>query len=625
MCPALSSTQNNEHMVQIRNFLDHPYKLKRGIHIANFSILTTEQTKHIRSVNPTSVRHLLNNNHSLHAIHYINSLLKTQKTDEVNETYWFPTLQNPGNEKEHTPIQTRILNELRELAQLVKLNPLEDTDSRNQFLSNFYRTNSTLQPDAKQAVENLLVEFHDTFARHRLDIGIKTEFKVQLTPLDNRPAYSQSLPAPINFKDNILVELSLLHKYGIITILPFSKYASPIFAQRKPNGTLRLLVDLRKINTLIADDYINNNHPVSTLTDVAQHMAGKNLFCKLDCSQAYHCLQIADQQSVELLTFNFASRTFAYRRLAQGLSRSLSSFSSFILENLDPVNKADQCAQYVDDSGIAANTPEQLIKNLRAVFQSLRKIGLKLSMTECHFGVQEIDFLGRTITTKGVAPQKQKIAKFLEKVNFPRSKKALQRYIGFLNYYRNCIPRLAERLTPFFQLLKTIGTKTKIPITPDIMKKFREINETLHRCCQLALRQPLPGKQLVLMTDANFQAAGSAVLIEDDPDQKYSSTRKTYAPIAHDLKTYSPSQIKMSIYAKELLAIYMAFKELGHIIWGATKPVIIMNGSKSVITFFQTKLIPPPLWNARDFVLQFNFTIAHIPGKTNTAADFYPV
>ena len=137
--------------------------------MANFSILTPEQTKHIRPVNPTSVRHFLNNNHD-DAIHYINSLLKTSKPDEVNETYWFPTTQNPGNEKEHTPIQTRILNELRELEQLEKLNPLENTKSRSQFLSNFDWTDSTLQPDAKQAVEDLLVEFHEIFARHRFDI-----------------------------------------------------------------------------------------------------------------------------------------------------------------------------------------------------------------------------------------------------------------------------------------------------------------------------------------------------------------------------------------------------------------------------------------------------------------------
>ena len=152
--------------------------------------------------------------------------------------------KNPGNEGENTPIQTRILNELREPEQIEKLNPLEDTDSRDQFLSNFGWTDSTLQPDAKQAVEDLLVEFHNIFARHRFDIGINTEIKVQLTPLDNRPAYSQNLLAPINLKDHIFVELALLQKYGIITTLPFSKYASPIFEQRKPNGKLRLLVDV---------------------------------------------------------------------------------------------------------------------------------------------------------------------------------------------------------------------------------------------------------------------------------------------------------------------------------------------------------------------------------------------
>ena len=316
------------------------------------------------------------------------------------------------------------------------------------------------------------------------------------------------------------MELALLHKYGIITTLPFSKHDGPIVPQRKPNGKLRLLIDLRKINTLIADDYINNNHPVSTLTDAAQHMAVKNLFCKLDCSQAYHCLQMADQQSIELLAFNFATRTFAHRRLAQGLSCSLSAFSSFIREYIDPVIKADQCAQYINDIGIAANTPQFLIITLRAVFQCLRKAGLKLSMAKCHFGVQKVDFLGRTITTKGVAPQKQNIAKILEKVKFSRSKKALQRYVGFLKYYPNYIPRLAKRLTQFFQLLKTTDAKAKIPMSPDIMKEIKEINEALDRCHQLALRQPLPGKQLVLMTDSSSKAASYAVLIEEDPNQK---------------------------------------------------------------------------------------------------------
>ena len=159
--------------------------------------------------------------------------------------------------------------------------------------------------------------------------------------------------------------LLLMHKYGVITVLPFWKYASPILAQKKRNRKLRLLVDLRKINSLIADDNTNNNHLVSTLSDAAQNLSGRFLFCKFDCSKAYDCLQMADQRSIEMLAFNFASRTFAFKKLAQSLSRSVSAFSSFMREYLDRVVKADQCAQYVDEILIAANKATNLIRNIR--------------------------------------------------------------------------------------------------------------------------------------------------------------------------------------------------------------------------------------------------------------------
>ena len=83
---------------------------------------------------------------------------------------------------------------------------------------------------------------------------MNTEFKFKLTPTNDEAVYSQILPMPIHLKEDLFVELALMHKYAIITVLPFSKCTSPIFAQRKPNGKLRLPVDLREINTLITDD-----------------------------------------------------------------------------------------------------------------------------------------------------------------------------------------------------------------------------------------------------------------------------------------------------------------------------------------------------------------------------------
>ena len=72
------------------------------------------------------------------------------------------------------------------------------------------------------------------------------------------------------------------------------------------------------------------------MADATGHFAEKTLFTKLGCSQAYHCVQRADDTSVQLLAFNFLSRTYAYNCLAQGLSESVIGFSSFIRHYLDP-------------------------------------------------------------------------------------------------------------------------------------------------------------------------------------------------------------------------------------------------------------------------------------------------
>ena len=177
---------------------------------------------------------------------------------------------------------------------------------------------------------------------------------------------------------------------------------------------------------------------------------------------------------------------------------------------------------------------------------------------------------------------------------------------------------MAEKLNPFYKLLKA---EVPINITSELKETIDLVNKPLSDACELALKQLIPGKQLVLMTDASFRSAGYPLMIENNPDQKIQPKRKTYAPVAFGSKIFSPAQLKMSIYSKEFLAIYMAFLEFAHILWETTKPTIVLTDNKSVTRFFQTKAIPPSLWNACDYVLQFNFKIAHIAGSVNTAAD----
>ena len=295
------------------------------------------------------------------------------------------------------------------------------------------------------------------------------------------------------------------------------------------------------------------------------------------------------------------------------------------LENFDwkdstlSADEKGKIEELLGDIGIAANDADHIKANLRATFKCIQDAGLKLTMHKCHFGATEINFLGRTITPQGVKPQKQNVQNVLEKTKFPKSKKALQRYLGFLNYYRNYVPRLSERLAPFYKMLKS---DEKVLVSKELVQQFVEINKALDKCCDLALQQPIPNKQIALMTEASFGAAGYAVLIEDDPNQKFSSLRKSYAPVAYGSKSFTPAHLKMSIHAKEFVAFYFAFKEFGHIFWGAPKPVIILTDNKAVTRFYQTKIVPAALWNACDYVIQFSFVIAHIPGAQNTAADY---
>ena len=66
---------------------------------------------------------------------YLKELLRTTKCEQQDNTFWFPTPETLARPEDHTPIQTRILKELKELKDKEKLNPQEGTESRSKFLN----------------------------------------------------------------------------------------------------------------------------------------------------------------------------------------------------------------------------------------------------------------------------------------------------------------------------------------------------------------------------------------------------------------------------------------------------------------------------------------------------------
>ena len=120
---------------RVTNTTESPYLIKKHTQIAEFSVVTPEQSKHIKPVDMAILSMIPQGNPDLTA--YLNELPRTNKPEQQDNTFWFPTPENPRKPKDHTPIETRILKELNELKDKEKLNPQESTESRNKFLKRF--------------------------------------------------------------------------------------------------------------------------------------------------------------------------------------------------------------------------------------------------------------------------------------------------------------------------------------------------------------------------------------------------------------------------------------------------------------------------------------------------------
>ena len=100
--------------------------------------------------------------------------------------------------------------------------------------------------------------------KHLFDMGYSTELKNELMPEHPLPLYAQASTAPVQLQDEILIV-------------------------RKSPSKLRGLFDQRRVNQFRSLKKIPKSFPISDLTDATDRFAGK-----VKCSQAYHCVQMAD-------------------------------------------------------------------------------------------------------------------------------------------------------------------------------------------------------------------------------------------------------------------------------------------------------------------------------------------
>ena len=121
--------------VEVTNTTESPLSLKRKTQIGEFSVVTPEQSKSIKPVDTAILSMIPGSDPELNT--YFKEILKTNKPEQQNNTFWYPTTETPGKPEDHTPIQTRNLTELLELKKKEKLKPQKDMESRTKIFERF--------------------------------------------------------------------------------------------------------------------------------------------------------------------------------------------------------------------------------------------------------------------------------------------------------------------------------------------------------------------------------------------------------------------------------------------------------------------------------------------------------
>ena len=124
--------------------------------------------------------------------------------------FGFPTPENLDKTEIHSPIQTRNIRKVLELKCKAKLYEKSDTNFQKNALNDLLRLTHCLWR-LNREIEDILVEYHDILARHRIDIGMNTELMFKITSKDSEICNSQNLTLPIHLKKDILVELNMMH------------------------------------------------------------------------------------------------------------------------------------------------------------------------------------------------------------------------------------------------------------------------------------------------------------------------------------------------------------------------------------------------------------------------------
>jgi hypothetical protein len=163
---------------------------------------------------------------------------------------------------------------------------------------------------------------------------------------------------------------------------------------------------------------------------------------------------------------------------------------------------------YVDDIVIKTRKADDLVDDLRVVFDYLRANGVKLNPEKCVFGVPRGMLLGYIVSQRGIEPNPEKVTA-LERMGPIRDLKGVQKVLGCLTALSRFISRLGEKVQPLYRLLKK---HERFSWTVEAQEALDKLKATLAHAP--ILTPPRGDEPLYLYVAASTQVVSVVIVVE---------------------------------------------------------------------------------------------------------------
>ncbi|CAB4023813.1 Hypothetical predicted protein [Paramuricea clavata] len=144
--------------------------------------------------------------------------------------------------------------------------------------------------------------------------------------------------------------------------------------------------------------------------------------------------------------------------------------------------------------------------NFEKVLQRANEVNLKLNTKKCKFRLESVSYVGHQFTKDGLKPDEDKI-KAIKEMTAPDGPKALQRFLGMVNYLHKFIDNFSEKTALLRQLLnKDTKWSWDVHYQVAFVKLKKEISNPP------VLKFFNPARQVVLSIDASKSGLGARVV-----------------------------------------------------------------------------------------------------------------